>query len=438
MISDQAKLDRAESDQVGSDQVGSDQVGSDQVEIVLLSNGPGELYTWAGPMLRELRAQAPDVRISLGLLPCPFASGHEERIAKGLGFDAISSVSESLAFIAGGPKPAAFAKRPNGLVIGLGGDVSFPGRIGSRLGYPAWRYSFEPYWKDGLEKLFVHDQRTLEKARKSGPQNKLGNRLENIGNLTADALAFQTPAPKLPGLDVLIMPGSRKFEVEHMLGVFAASAEQIAEKMTQTVPGPIRFHWPRSRLLTEAMLEVARSGKKVLDLGGVATRLEVDFLITPNGTRIYVADEADRYALMKMCDLALTIPGTNTLELGIANCPSIVALPLQKSELIPIENPLRYLEHIPFFGPRVKRRLVEIFLSRFKHVSLPNMIADEAIQLELRGDVTPELIASHASKLLESPNELARIRSRLNATMPQAGTAKKLVARALERVGLNA
>ena len=422
MISDRAELN----------QVGSDQVGSNRVEIVLLSNGPGELYTWAGPMLREFRSQAPDVRVSLGLLPCPFASGHEERIARGLGFDAISSVSESLAFIAGGPKPAAFAKRPNGLVIGLGGDVSFPGRIGSRLGYPAWRYSFEPYWKDGLEKLFVHDQRTLEKARKSGPQNKLGNRLENIGNLTADALAFQTPAPKLPGLDVLIMPGSRKFEVEHMLGVFAAAAEQVS------VPGPIRFHWPRSRLLTEAMLEVARSGKKVLDLGGVKTQLEGDYLVTPNGTRIHVADEADRYALMKMCDLALTIPGTNTLELGIANCPSIVALPLQKSELIPIENPLRYLEHIPFFGPRVKRRLVEIFLSRFKHVSLPNMIADEAIQLELRGDVTPELIASHASKLLESPNELARIRSRLNATMPQAGTAKKLVARALERVGLNA
>jgi Lipid-A-disaccharide synthetase len=407
----------------------ADQTEPNQVEIVLLSNGPGELYTWAGPMLRELRAQAPEVRVSLGLLPCPFASGHEERIARGLGFDAISSVTESLAFIAGGPKPAAFAKKSNGLVIGLGGDVGFPGRIGSRLGYPAWRYSFEPYWKDGLEKLFVHDARTLEKAQKSGPKDKL----ENIGNLTADALAFQTPAPKLPGLDVLIMPGSRKFEVEHMLGVFAATAEQIA----QTVSGPIRFHWPRSRLLTEPMLEVARSGKKVLDLGGVATRLEADFLVTPNGTRIHVADESDRYALMKMCDLALTIPGTNTLELGIANCPSIVALPLQKSELIPIENPLRYLEHIPIFGPRIKRKLVEIFLSRFKHVSLPNMIADEAIQLELRGDVTPDLIASHAQTLLENPSELARMRERLNATMPQPGTAAKLVARALERVGLN-
>jgi Lipid-A-disaccharide synthetase len=405
----------------------ADQTEPNQVEIVLLSNGPGELYTWAGPMLRELRAQAPEVRVSLGLLPCPFASGHEERIARGLGFDAISSVTESLAFIAGGPKPAAFAKKSHGLVIGLGGDVGFPGRIGSRLGYPAWRYSFEPYWKDGLEKLFVHDARTLEKAQKSGPKDKL----ENIGNLTADALAFQTPAPKLPGLDVLIMPGSRKFEVEHMLGVFAATAEQIA----QTVSGPIRFHWPRSRLLTEPMLEVARSGKKVLDLGGVATRLEADFLVTPNGTRIHVADESDRYALMKMCDLALTIPGTNTLELGIANCPSIVALPLQKSELIPIENPLRYLEHIPIFGPRIKRKLVEIFLSRFKHVSLPNMIADEAIQLELRGDVTPDLIASHAQTLLENPSELARMRERLNATMPQPGTAAKLVKQALERVG---
>ena len=414
----------------------ADQTEPYQVEIVLLSNGPGELYTWAGPMLRELRAQAPEVRVSLGLLPCPFASGHEERIARGLGFDAISSVTESLAFIAGGPKPAAFAKRPHGLVIGLGGDVGFPGRIGSRLGYPAWRYSFEPYWKEGLEKLFVHDARTLEKARKSGPKSGSQDKLENIGNLTADALAFQTPAQKLPGLDVLVMPGSRKFEVEHMLGLFAAAADQMAEKMTRETAGPIRFHWPRSRLLTEPMLEVARSGRKVADVGGVATRLEGEFLVTLNGTRIRIADESERYALMKMCDLALTIPGTNTLELGIAGCPSIVALPLQKPELIPIENPLRYLEHIPILGPRIKRRLVEIFLSRFKHVSLPNMLADEAIQLELRGDVTPDLIASHAQQLLEHPAELARIRARLSATMPQPGTAAKLVTRALVRVSL--
>ncbi len=399
-------------------------------EIVLLTNGPGELYTWAGPMLRALRATRADLRIVLGLLPCPFASGQELRIAKELGFDAVSTVTENLAFIAGGPKPAAFessSKHAKGLVLGLGGDVAFPGRIASRLGYPAWRYSFEPYWKDGLERLLVHDARTLEKAQRSGPRDKI----ENIGNLVADALEDERAPIKADGLDVLVMAGSRRFEVEHILPLFAA----VAERINQTLPDA-RFHWPRSRLLEDSAIQVALSAQKVLDVGGVPTRLEGDDLITPSGTRIRMASEDERYGLMKIADLALTIPGTNTLELGIAHVPSVVCLPLQKMELIPIENPLRYLGLIPGVGPMIKRKLVETYLGRFKFVALPNMIANEAIQHELRGDVTPEEIARVSVRLLENASERERIRSRLVATMPQAGTAARLAERILERLGL--
>jgi hypothetical protein len=400
------------------------------VEIVLLTNGPGELYTWAGPMLRALRETRADLRIVLGLLPCPFASGQELRIAKELGFDAVSTVAENLAFIAGGPKPAAFessSKHAKGLVLGLGGDVAFPGRIASRLGYPAWRYSFEPYWKDSLERLLVHDARTLEKAHRSGPNEKI----ENIGNLVADALEDERAPIKAAGLDVLVMAGSRRFEVEHMLPLFAA----VAERISAAVPSA-RFHWPRSRLLEDSAITVALSGQKVLDVGGVPTRLEGQDLVTPSGARIRIASEEERYGLMKIADLALTIPGTNTLELGIAHVPSVVCLPLQKMELIPIENPLRYLGLIPGVGPVIKRKLVETYLGRFKFVALPNMIANEAIQLELRGDVTPEDIARASVRLLENASERERIRSRLQATMPQAGTAARLAARILERLGL--
>ncbi len=404
-------------------------------EIVLLTNGPGELYTWAGPMLRALRANRTDLRVVLGLLPCPFASGQELRIARELGFEAVSTVAENLAFMAGGPRPAAFegsSKHPSGIVLGLGGDVSFPGRIASRLGYPAWRYSFEPYWKDSLERLFVHDARTLEKASRSGPQD----RIENIGNLVADALQAERAPAKPSGLDVLVMAGSRRFEVEHMLPLFAAAAERIGA----SIPG-VRFHWPRSRLLEDSAIQTALSGQKVLDVGGVPTRLEGDgsserWLVAPSGTKIRVANEEDRYGLMKIADLALTIPGTNTLELGIAHAPSVVCLPLQKMELIPIENPLRYLGLIPGVGPVIKRKLVETALARFKFVALPNMIADQPIQPELRGNVTPEDIARASIQLLQNAPERERIRSQLLATMPPPGAAARLAARILERLNL--
>ncbi len=392
-------------------------------ELILLVNGPGELYTWVRPLLRELRALKANTRVVLGLLPCPFASGYERRIAQSLEVDAVASVAECLEFMAGGRKPSAFQGGSSGLVIGLGGDVAFPGRIGSRLGYPAWRYSFEPYWNANLERLLVHDAKTLEKALKAGA------RAENIGNLTADALALETATRDQNGFDVLLVPGSRAFQVVHLLPYFAGAAQLIAARVPQA-----RFFVPRSTLIQEEVWLEAISGVKALDFGGVPMRLEGDTLITPTGVRLEIIAEEQRYQHMKTCAVAITSPGTNTLELGIAGAPSVVCMPLQKMELIPIENPLRYLQAIPIIGKPLKRKLVTAYLERFKFVALPNMLSDEAIQPELRGHITIEQIAQAALNILEQPTERARIGARLEATMPKAGAARALAVRLLERV----
>jgi hypothetical protein len=89
---------------------------------------------------------------------------------------------------------------------------------------------------------------------------------------------------------------------------------------------------------------------------------------------------------------------------------------------------------IPVFGPWLKRKAALAVLSKYKFVALPNMIADEAIQLELRGDVTPEWIANESLRLLESSEVRANIRSRLEATMPKPGAANRLAERVIERL----
>jgi hypothetical protein len=392
-------------------------------ELILLVNGPGELYTWVRPLLRELRALETQTRVVLGLLPCPFASGYERGIAEKLDVDAIASVAECLEFIAGGRKPSAFQGGSSGLVIGLGGDVAFPGRIGSRLDYPAWRYSFEPYWNANLERLLVHDAKTLERAKKAGA------RAENIGNLTADALALENATRDPNGFEVLLVPGSRAFQVVHLLPFFAGAAEQIAARVPQA-----QFFVARSSLFQDDVWLEAVAGVKALDFGGVSMRVEGNALVTPQGVRLEVISEEQRYRHMKTCAVAITSPGTNTLELGIAGAPSVVCLPLQKMELIPIENPLRYLQIIPIIGKPLKRKLVTAYLERFKFVALPNMLSDEAIQPELRGNISVEEVAAAALKILERPSERARIGDRLEATMPKGGAARVLATRLLERV----
>jgi hypothetical protein len=393
------------------------------VEVVLCSNGPGEVYTWAKPMLAALKTLKGDLRVVLVLLPCPFASGREAEIAREFGFDAVLTANEYLLFAAGGSIPSAF-QSDHGLVLQLGGDAMHAVRIGKRLRYPVWRYSFESYWRDDLERLFVHDERTRQKAVLKAP----AERVEVIGNLVADAINDETPAPKSSRLEVVLLPGSRHFEVIHMLPLFAAAVDQIAARVPE-----VGFSWLRSNLLSDETLELAYSAVKVLDLDGVPVRLEGDHLVTPSGVRIRMI-ESDRRNVMKSADLALTIPGTNTLELGIAGVPSIISLPLQKPELIPIEGPLQYISMIPIVGPWLKRRAAIAVLSKYKFVSLPNIIAQELIQPELRGDVTPDWIAREAMQLLLDSQRRSSIRSRLQALMPKPGAAHALAQRVLERL----
>jgi len=55
------------------------------VDILVLSNGPGELATWVHPVVQALRehlgCDRTQVRISVILSPCPHATGKEAQIA---------------------------------------------------------------------------------------------------------------------------------------------------------------------------------------------------------------------------------------------------------------------------------------------------------------------------------------------------------------------
>ena len=54
-------------------------------DILILSNGPGEVTTWVRPAVKALRQQLggdpSSVRISVVLSPCPNATGKEAAIA---------------------------------------------------------------------------------------------------------------------------------------------------------------------------------------------------------------------------------------------------------------------------------------------------------------------------------------------------------------------
>jgi hypothetical protein len=391
--------------------------------VVLVSNGPGELHTWVRPVLVELRRKAPGLRVVVSLIPCQFASGAESEAARAFRPDAITTPRQYLSVAAGGRLPAELDDEVQA-VVSLGGSVGMAVRLAQRLGSKAYRYSFVPYWHRNLETLFLHDRRAYRKARLLGAP---AARLEVVGNLVADAVSGAAAVAARGDPHILLLAGSRDGFAVHLIPFMIALADRLKAEFPRA-----RFVWPVSRLLAAETVSAGINGALKATLGGIAGRREGDTVFTPSGARIELVAEEERYAHMASADLAVTIPGTNTLELGIAGVPSLVVLPLNRPEVIPLEGPGHWLSLLPLVGTPLKRRAVRLFVERLAYpVSLPNQLSGENLMLEVRGRIDPAGIAERVGELLRDPGELARRRARLLATMPRPGAAAALVDRVL-------
>ncbi len=402
-------------------------------QVVLVSNGPGELYTWVRPVLNELKRSLPDARLSVALVPCQFAAGNEAEVAATFGAHHVSTPAEYVRSLAGQKAPQGLADpgAGSGAVIGLGGSAGAPVAIARRLGFPAFRYSFEPYWHRGLELLLLPDERVRERAIRRGTP---AESLRVVGNLVADAVESSKPTTAPGHPHVLLFAGSRDQFAVHLIPFMIA----LVDKLSAALPGA-RFVWPVSNMLGAATVDAGVAGAEAATLHGMAGRREGDVVFTPSGGRIELVPEADRYAHMRSADLAVTIPGTNTLELGVAGVPAVVMLPMNRPELIPLEGTGHWLGLVPLVGRYLKRYAVKLFVEGLSvPVSLPNRITGEDLMVEVAGRLHPDGVAETALSLLADDAGLERRRLRLRETMPRPGAAKALVSTVSDRAGLRA
>ncbi len=392
--------------------------------VVLVSNGPGELQTWVRPVLQEIRSRDPEITTVISLIPCQFAGGNETRLARTFGADHVTSPQDAVAFLAGTARPEGLSGE-RGAVISMGGNTRMAVSMARKLGFSAYRYSFIPFWHPGLARLYVHDDRAYRKARALGAP---ADRLEKIGNLVADALAETGPVVAEGSPHIMLLPGSR----DRFASAVFPFMQSVADAVAAVHPGAA-FTWPVSRLLSEDAVTAAALGTGKEVIGGAGGRMEDGHVITAGGTRIRMAAEEERYGLMKSATMALTIPGTNTLELGIARVPSLVMLPLNRPEIIPLEGPGHWLSLLPVVGIPLKRRAVKLFVERLNYpVSLPNQLSGEKLMTEIRGDLTVEQVSAALLQDLSDPAALELRRERMAATMPGRGAAARLVDGILE------
>jgi len=380
-------------------------------EVLLLTNGPGELSTWVPPVLSRLRQAMPEARIELFLIRDQFAAGTEQAKAKELHLDAISTRTGLIHRLVSGKT------RGRGAVLMLGGAPRDAVLLARATGYPAFSYTFDPKaYHPALRAVLVDSERTREGLLLRGFDPA---RVAVVGNLVVDAMNDAASGPPVEA-DVLLLAGSRPFAARYLLGFLLAAAEQMAARR----PG-LKFAWVRSRLLPDAVVEEALNGGLVREIGGVGARREGSCLRTDGGLEVALLDEPQRYAAMRSAALAVTIPGTNTLELALARLPSLVLLPLHKPELLPLEGVLHWLFMLPG-GKPLKQAFLRRFVERIPHLALPNQWLGEQVFPEMRGVFSPAEVAAQGLELL-SPARAQQIRARLERLEAQPG-ADNLVA----------
>jgi len=130
-------------------------------DILILSNGPGEVTTWVRPVVKALRQILSDdrnqIRISVVLSPCPNSSGKEADIARSFPeVDRVQPAEYFWQFLLWGKTFENWDWRKRGVVVFLGGDQFFPVVVGKRLGYRTVVYAeWDARWHNLIDRFGV-------------------------------------------------------------------------------------------------------------------------------------------------------------------------------------------------------------------------------------------------------------------------------------------
>lgn len=355
--------------------------------VYILTNGPGELWDWARPLAHELNQRG--IRPVLWLLPCQYASGMERACAKSLPFyDVIGPYGWAKTFY------ELRRAKDVGLIVQLGGDLMFGRFLSKATNAELFCYTYGK--KKGLSScscVFTAYEVMARNIESDGVYPIV------IGDLVADSLKLdleQRREASLPVEDsssfkVAFFPGSRPAIRQRALPFLCEVYEHLSSILDAdvvTLLSPFSFD-EEVKIWEDAGLNPSRESTPVA---------------------------------LKGVDLALTQPGTNTLELLYLKIPTLVAVPYVFLEDIPFGGLKRFTFRLPW----VKNRLLKTFSENKKMLSWPNIIMGKELIPELVGDYTPRQIAEKMANYLCDNSWLKNISDLMSKFSSVQGASRRL------------
>ncbi|MEO6835092.1 MAG: hypothetical protein ABI231_04200 [Candidatus Tumulicola sp.] len=361
------------------------------MRIAVTANGPGEVAGWLRPLLRSLYERAPATDAHVFLVPDDYATGFEAETVRRFFPQAKVYDPKTYLKFALGATVSGVPERVD-VVQYIGGDLLHAARLHARLKGKAATFKFS---RKGYRKLF---DRAFAVDRKNVAQLEAWGtppeRILRVGNLAIDGALLEAQAPLEPGTPedgILVMPGSRSYEVENLIPFYFTAALRMLQERPEL---PIAFGLSPFTALAQVRdaIELGGDPRVFARRGRLVTERERPYLESLDGSvRVPVLFNA--LAAAKRARIILTIPGTKTIELAALGKPAITITPLNAPELITFNGPLTYLHRIPLVGVRLKRAVAVGVSRRFEYHTQPNIDAGAMVVCEVHGTVTPGRIA---------------------------------------------
>lgn len=383
-------------------------------ELILTGNGPGELTGWIAPVARAARPaaheQGLDLRLTLALTPSQFAAGREEEVARRWGlFERVLAPGHVARAALGLER---LAHEQHAALVHLGGELWISGRLAARLGIAACAIA-ETDLIARRHRLFsrifaVSPSLPADLRRRGVPAEKIIVCGDPRGDALAAAAERASVSSQLSGLAgpiLAILPGSRDRLFASLAPYFLAAAAALRDRLPQVEVRIIASELLSPALVAGVQREEARR--------------------RPALPVRWITD--DPWTALAGSDFAMTIPGTNTLELAMLGLPFAVVVDLDLLDRAPLEGLVEWLTRIPA-GRFLRRAVVRQLLARRPFVALPNARAGRLVVPEWIGRWTADELAKRVAELLNDSNRRAAMRATLQDLFPVRGGASRAIA----------
>jgi len=219
-----------------------------------------------------------------------------------------------------------------------------------------------------------------------------------------------------------IFAGSRFYHVKVSLPFYLKVADEIRSQMPDTdfllgVSPFLTIENIRECIKTYSYSVEGTSGELIAEDNGNL------IIKTKNQTEIKIL-KGYQYDMINLSDIVLTIPGTNTAEIGVMGKPMVVGITWKAK--IPRGGLTGFLSSILFIDS-LKKYIFQMYIRRIKYTSLPNQMAQKEVVPEIIVEKKSDIISDKVVELLRDDKKRSEISDELKRVFKSTNASEKMV-----------